>query len=278
STTDASGAVSQATYDYLGRRKDSTQVVRQTGQNNITTYSYSTGGWLGSTVSPEGITVSTSYNAVGQPVSVTDAAGATSFEYDGAGRLAKTKLPDNSYSTTTYNPLGWPTASNTYDAANTLLTTRSSTYDTAGNVVTSTDARGTTTTFAYDATGLLTSEVQPISGSDAITTSFGYDIAGHRTRFTDGRGNAFLTTYNSWGLPESEIEPATAAYPNLADRTFTTSYDANGRAVSKTAPGGVSVSYTYDSMGNPTSQTGSGAEVGTTDRTVGYDLLGRAVS
>ena len=94
-----------------------------------------------------------------------------------------------------------------------MLSTESTHYDRAGNVIATVDPRGTTNTFSYDATGALVEQVQPISASDEIVTSFGYDLAGNRTRFTDGRGNRFVTTYNAWGLVESQIEPATAAYP-----------------------------------------------------------------
>jgi YD repeat-containing protein len=143
-----------------------------------------------------------------------------------------------------------------------------------------TDPRGNQTVVTRDGLGRLTTQTEPVNTTpaDSITTSFGYDLAGNRTRFTDGRGNAFITTYNAWGLPESEIEPATTVYPNLVDRTFTTSYDAAGRVASKTSPGGVSVTNTYDTIDNLTGQTGTGAEVATTARTFGYDLAGRPTS
>src|SRR6266540_4175430 len=271
SATDPTGAVSTATYDYLGRTLTSTAVVRQAGTNYTTTHTYGTGGWLASTRSPTGVTTSTTYNAAGEPLTVTDGAGkVTRYAYDGAGRQIRTTLPDNTYSTVTYDLAGQVVATASYDSAGAQLATQSSMYDANGNATAVTDARGTTTTYTYDATGLLTSEVQPISGSDSITTTFGYDVGGNRTRLTDGRGNAFITTYNTWGLPESQVEPATTAHPNPGDRTFTTSYDAAGRVASQTQPGGVSVANTYDDVGNLTMQVGAGAEVATTDRTFSY--------
>ena len=100
-----------------------------------------------------------------------------------------------------------------------------------GTALSATDARGSTTTFTYDATRQLTQEVQPVTPTSSITTSFGYDAAGNRTRYTDGSGNPWITTYNPWNLPESQIEPATTAYSTPADSTFTTAYDADGRPV-----------------------------------------------
>ena len=73
--------------------------------------------------------------------------------------------------------------------------------------------------------------------------------AGNRTRLTDGNGNATITTFNSLGLPEKTIEPSTTAYPNLVDRTWTTSYDIGGLATTVVEPGGVTRSFTYDALG-----------------------------
>ncbi|TVT44605.1 hypothetical protein FNH05_21235 [Amycolatopsis rhizosphaerae] len=160
----------------------------------------------------------------------------------------------------------------------TIVTQSSATYDAAGNRLSTTDARGNTTTFTYDATGAMTQEVAPVTASSAITTSFGYDTAGNRTRYTDGRGNALIYTYNPWNKQESLIEPTTATYTATADRTFTTSYDADGRPVSQTQPGGVSVTATYDSRGNLTGQTGTGADATTAARSFGYDAVGRLIS
>ena len=279
SETDANGASASATYDFLGRQATSTRVVRQTGQAHTTTYTYGTGGWLSQARSPLGVTSTMTYNAAGETLTTKDGANTTTtFTYDGAGRQTRTTLADGSYTTTTYDMAGRDIAVRTYDAVGTLLATQSTEHDAAGNVLATTDARGTRITFGYDATGMIVSESQPVSATESITTSFGYDIAGRRTRFTDGRGNAFITTYNVWGLPESEIEPTTSRYPALADRTFTVSYNALGQVTTQQLPGGVSVSNTYDDMGNLTRQVGAGAEAVTAERTFGYDLDGRLVS
>ncbi|MGW0432571.1 LamG-like jellyroll fold domain-containing protein [Micromonospora sp. NPDC003197] len=279
SQTDPTGAVNTATYDYLGRQLTTTQVVRQAGTHHTTTYSYGTGGWLSQMRTAAGVTTSTTYNAAGEPLTTTDGANnTTTYTYDAAGRVVRTTLPDGTYTSTTYDLADRAVSTSSHSAAGTALTTRSSRYDRVGNVVASTDAKGVTTTFEYDAAGRLVKELQPISGSDSIQTMFGYDLAGNSTRFTDGRGNAFLTSYNSWNLPESTIEPSTTAHPAPADRTFTIAYDKAGRPVNQTLPGGVSLSNTYNDLGQVTRQTGSGAEVATEDRTFAYDLTGRMTS
>ncbi|HEY0699085.1 MAG TPA: RHS repeat-associated core domain-containing protein, partial [Micromonospora sp.] len=174
--------------------------------------------------------------------------------------------------------MGRTTMVQNLDAANVVLTTERLNYDDNSNLTSVKDARGTVTNFTYDALGNLTGETQPVTATTAIGTSFGYDLAGNRTRFTDGRGNAFWTTYNSWGLPESRIEPSTAAFPALADRTFTVAYDAAGRPVRQDSPGGVSVATSYDDLGRLKRVTGTGAEVATADRTFDYDDAGRVTA
>ncbi|MCT2282063.1 hypothetical protein M3G91_31135 [Micromonospora chalcea] len=181
-----------------------------TPATNTTVYDYGTGAygttaaagpWLRKVTTPEGVSSTTTYNWVGEPVSVTDNAGnTTTTEYDGLGRPVRTVLPDGTKKTVAYDGVGRATMRQNLDAGNVVQTTERMGYDDNDNLIWIKDARGTTTNFGYDARGNLTSETQPVTGTSAIGTSFGYDLAGNRTRFTDGRGNAFWTTYNSWGL------------------------------------------------------------------------------
>ncbi len=281
SITDPTGAQTQATYDWLGRKLTATQVVRQPSPAAYTaTYAYTApAGWLTSTTTPDGAVSSLTANAVGETTGVTDGAGnTTTYRYDYAGRKVATVLPDGTSNTVSYDPAGRPVGTAALDASNNTLISTAASFDGTDNLVTATDSRGNTTTFTYDATGLLSSFVQPVASGTTITNSFGYDAAGNRTRYTDGRGNRFLTTYNPWNRPESQIQPATAGYSSPADSTYTTSYDANGEPVTQSAPGGVSVSNSYDTVGNLTSQSGSGAEAPTAARSFGYDLAGRLTS
>src|SRR5439155_16553088 len=114
----------------------------------------------------------------------------------------------------TFDGAGRPVTAAKLDSNGMVLASVSAVFDSNGNQTSTTDARGHTTTFTYDAVGRLTGEVQPTSAATSIATSFGYDPARNRTRFTDGRGSPFITTYNSWNLPESQIEPATPAFSN----------------------------------------------------------------
>ena len=115
---------------------------------------------------------------------------------------------------------------------------------------------------------MVTQEVQPVSSTAAITTSFGYDAAGNQTRYTDGNGNQWWDTYNSWGLEQSRVEPSTAAYTTAANSTFTLAYDADQNPVTETEPGGVTVADTYNNVGELTGQSGTGADAATADQDV----------
>jgi RHS repeat-associated protein len=279
-STDPTGAVTARTYDMLGKVTSASEAVRQTGQVHTTTVGYDTAGRMATVTTPAGMSTRYGYNRAGEVAGVVDGAGQTTgYSYDGLGRAVKQTNPDGTFTVTNYDMLSQPTSTAAYPAGGgTALKTSNWAYDAAGNMRAATDARGTTTRFGYDATGLLRSQSQPVDAATTIGTSFGYDLAGNQTRFTDGRGNAFLTTYNPWDLPQSQIEPATAAYPDAADRTYTTVYDAAGQPVSRTAPGGVRQTYTYDEAGRLTRQAGSGAEAHTANRNFGYDKAGRLTS
>ncbi|MEU8240978.1 LamG-like jellyroll fold domain-containing protein [Actinoplanes missouriensis] len=279
SVTDPLGAKQTATYDYLGRQLTGTEIVRQTSANHTTAFTYGAGGWLTKVTSPDGVTGGYTYNAIGEVTSETDAANTkTTFRYDGAGRVSRTTYADGVYEEPDFDLAGRQYAHRVHNAAGTLLQRSGAEYDRDANLITSEDAKGNRTRFVYDATGLLTSQTEPVSATESITTSFGYDISGQPTRFTDGRGNDFWTTYNSWGIPESNIEPATSAHTALADRTFTTVYDAAGQPVEEIQPGGVRLTHTYDAMGRVVRSSGTGAEAQTADREFGYDRGGNLVT
>ncbi|HET9173514.1 MAG TPA: RHS repeat-associated core domain-containing protein [Actinospica sp.] len=280
SETDPTGAQSQTTYDPLGRKITTTDLVRQnTSAAFTTTFGYDDAGNQTSQTSPTGVVTRATYNAVGERVSSIDGAGnTTTYAYDVAGNLVKTTLPDGSASTATYDLAGRETGQANLSTSGSVLRSESATYTADSQAATSTDYRGDTSTFNYDATGMLTSQTQPISASAAITVSYGYDLDGNRTALTDGNGNTTYTTFNSRGLPQTTTEPTTAAYTSAADSTTTVAYDADGHAVTKVLPGGVQLVNTYDSMGDLTAQSGSGASAATATRSFTYDNAGRMVN
>lgn len=288
SVTDPAGARNTSTYDFLGRKCTATEIVRQpTTATNTTNFGFGpsetactaaiiAGDPMRQSLvdSPSHFKTHATFNKFGEAVTATDPAGnVTRYQYDGAGRVSRTTLPDNTYVKPTYSLAGQVTATTAYTAADAVVASVSQTYDKAGRVVSSTDARGTTSTYIFDATGMLQQASQP-TGTGTITDRYWYDPAGRQTRFMNGLNNSFDTRYNIWGLVEANVEPPTTAHPAAADRTFTVAYDKNGRVATEINPGNVTVANTYDSMGNLKTQHGVAGSV-VTDRTFSYDDSGR---
>jgi YD repeat-containing protein len=298
--TGPTGAVSSATYDYLGRRLTSTDVERYpcaaalqpggtcpgvtTPAPYTTDYNYfpdttGNGPWLASVSTPAGVEISYAYDAAGETASMTDGAqNKTSYGYDPAGDLTQTSNPDGTASASSYDQAGRLVGQSDLSATGTVLRSNGSAYDSDGNMVSSTDYQGDNTTFTYNADDWLTAETQPVTATSGITASFGYDANGNRTLFTDGNANNWWTTYNTWNLPEKQIEPTTPAHNTVGTGTFTTSYDADGNPVTLAEPGSVTQASTYNNMGELSGQTATGAAVATPSRSFTYDLAGNMTS
>ncbi|WP_134656329.1 DNRLRE domain-containing protein [Streptomyces sp. H23] len=280
STTGPTGARTEATYDDLGRQITSTVLERRPAQGAFTTtYTYDDAGNLRTTKSPTGLTTTSTYNAAGDPLTVTDTAGGvTAYGYGPTGLPTSVTTPQGRTTRTTYDPAGRVTGVRDEDGAGKVLRTTTSAYDAAGNPVAVTDALGHTVHQTFDATGRLTELVEPVDADTSITTTYGYDAAGNRTRLTDGRNNTTWYGFTSRNSLESVVEPATEAHPDVADRTWTTVYDALGLPVRELQPGGVTVERTFDALGRVTRSTGSGAEAATNPDTYGYDAAGSLTS
>ncbi|MFF8279716.1 LamG-like jellyroll fold domain-containing protein [Streptomyces lateritius] len=277
SATDPTGARTESTYDELGRKVTATTVERRpTLQNLVSRFTWDDAGNQRTSTTPGGRVTTATYDKAGQTLTVTDpAGGVNSVVYDGLGRQTESKDATGRKSVTSYDLMGRPTSVTDYGTGTTPLRSVSTEYDADGNVTASVSATGARRTYTYDALGRTTKQVEPVTATDSITTTFGYDAAGNRTRLTDGRGKATYYTFNTWGLPESTIEPATSQHWNADVRTWTNVYDAAGQLVTELLPGNVKRQKTYDALGRMTAETGSGTAVATRPRSLSYDLAGR---
>ncbi len=279
SATDPLGNTTRQTYDYFGNVATSTDPT-----SNTTKYGYDYLGDQTMADTPDGSVTTSTYDHLGELASVTGGAGDEStYAYDDQGNLADAYNPDGSFAQYGYDQAGRPTAVTDYGAApagqaSPELRSESFGYDPDGDQTSATDWDGNTTTSSYNAAGELTGQVKPVSSSSSISTSYGYDAAGNRTSATSGNGNTTWTTYNAWNLPESVIEPTTPTAPSASDTTWTTAYNADGEPSAVTEPGGVSLSYGYDPLGDITSESGSGATATTPARSFGYDMDQRMTS
>ncbi|MFG3224008.1 LamG-like jellyroll fold domain-containing protein [Kitasatospora sp. NPDC048194] len=280
SATDPLGARTEATYDQLGRTLTTTVVERQPTPQNLTAkFTWDDAGNRTVVTTPAGSSTTATYNPAGEAIATTDPVGRVSkAEYDGLGRTVRAIAPLGESVRTRYDGLGNPAATDNLDPAGTVLRTTTATYDLEGKPLTTTSpTTGAVTRTDYDALGRLVKLTEPVAAGQGISTTFGYDAAGNRTRLTDGKGNTTVYTYNTWGLPESTVEPSTTAHPAAADRTWTTAYDVAGQAVRSTEPGGVVRTSSYDPLGRLVRESGTGAEVGTTDRELAYDKAGHLI-
>ncbi|GII85544.1 hypothetical protein Ssi03_35340 [Sphaerisporangium siamense] len=277
SSTGPTGARIEATYDGLGRQVTATQIERvPTAAAYTTAAEYDTAGNLIAAKKPGGERSQRTLNAAGEAVTETDPLGhAETMEYDLTGRVTKVTNALGNSTTAEYDLAGRKIVAKSLNSTGTVLRTYGFAYDADGNPTGQTSPEGHVTSRAFDAGGRLTQLVETVSAAKSITTTFGYNAAGERTRTTDGRGNSTIATFNTLGLVESRIEPATQAHPNLADRTWTTSYDVAGNPVSVSQPGNVRATSSYDNLNRLINEQGTGAEAATQTNTFAYDLSGR---
>ncbi|WP_350273997.1 RHS repeat-associated core domain-containing protein [Kribbella sp. HUAS MG21] len=273
STTDPTGAQRLSTYDALGRRLTDTVAERHPQLTYLTTtYSYDDAGNQTGVKTPTEAVTKTTYNNAGEPLTLTDPTGRVArTEYDIAGRPVSDTDPSGIVTRTSYDLLGRATL--TTQLGGSPLTERrrsQQAYDPNGNVIRTTSPEGRNQTFVYDAANRLVRQDEQVAEGKLIQTAFGYDAAGNKTRLIDGRQNATDYTFTPWGLPESTIEPGGVKWTSV--------YDAAGQVVRSNAPGGVVVTSEYDAQGRIVKQSGSGAEAETSDKTFGYDAVGRLTS
>lgn len=279
--TDQRGARVEHTYDMLDRVRTTTAVVRVTGQPSdrlTTTYDYDDLGKVVYTQNPADPATTATYSTAGERLTEVDGLGkTTTFTYDVSGRTTSRVDPLGNETDWVFDNAGRQTAVQRRNPGG-LLAQTTAAFDSAGFQTSATDARGFTTTSTYDAAGRLTARTQPVSATHSIQTTFGYDAAGNATRLTDGNAHVTLTTYTPWQQAASAVEPSTTAYPNAADRTWTTLYDAGGLPAETRAPGGVTTTRTFDQLGRMTAESATGGGAASASRAFGYDLAGLRTS
>jgi YD repeat-containing protein len=277
-----------------------------------TVNTYDTQGNLTSTATA-GMTISTTYDAMGRPVSVTDGNGFTThLTYDTKGNVSSITHPDgagityaHNYTANTltvtnelghairheYNAFGLE--KRVFDVTgNAELSVK--TYDKMLRPLTERGAPGTAvTTYAYDALGRVVSQTTPLFGE---TYAYSITPSGLMRTQKTVTGNAespdlrSVSYTNKLGFTVSEGTmngPAeilmTHSYDYLGRKLSTTDplanktewvYNVLGQVIRETDALNQSVTFTYDALGN---LIGSADRKGTLT-TYAYDALGRVVS
>lgn len=199
----------------------------------------------------------------------------TQYQYDPADRLLQVKDASANTTILTYNWLGQKTGMNDPDMG--IWTYE---YDALGSMTSQTDARSCVTTLSYaDALHRLVGKsfagpLSECSSTHAITYSYDDSTAGQigmRTAMSDGSGSA-AWSYNNFGRTVKETR--TIGLVNGVQKSFTSTSDWLGRALTTQNPDGETITYTYDALGQAKSLSSS-THPGLTLASLTYDVLGR---
>ncbi len=207
-------------------------------------------------------TVEYGFDAVGNEIARRGARGSvTTVAYDRLNRQTVITHP-------TYTPPGGGGA---------VTPTESYMYDAVGNVTSSTDRRGHTTDYTFDARNRVVRRLDPqITGQPARgSTTVRYDDAGHTVQVTNPIGATTRATHDDLGRPRTgssvvsvagstQTYTSTFDYDDLGNQTLvidatgvvtTSAYDALSQMVSVTDGAGQSLTYTYEVSGQVASST-----------------------
>ncbi|MCF6521540.1 RHS repeat protein [Streptomyces sp. JJ36] len=253
-------------YDAQGRIAEHTD-----GRGHTTTYTYTADGQLASATDPEGGTVRYTYTALGALESVTTPRGnTTTYGYDADGNRTSVTTPLGATTTFRHDQAGRITARTgplgNAEGADPADHTTTYAYDARGLLASATDPLGRTTRYGYDGRGLLTSVTNPAgarttyaydaagrltltTGPDGATTRRTYDAAGNLTSETDPLGNTTTHRYDTANRLVATVSPrGNADGADPADHTTTYGYDANGNRTSVTGPTGAVTTTAYDDV------------------------------
>jgi RHS repeat-associated protein len=198
----------------------------------------------------------------------------TTYDHDAAENLTKVTQPDSSYLAYTYdaahrltqiqnancvstvcesinytlNAFGKPTQTDTKDTGSTVKRHRTATVDNLGRMLTDVawkdNSNSMTTTYAYDATGNVTSIQDPRSH----TTSRTFDALNRLHTLTDriGTGSTHTTTINY------DTHDRVTSVVDFLNNTTTYTRDGLGRVKQLVSPDSATTAYTYDPVDNIT--------------------------
>jgi RHS repeat-associated protein len=256
--TDQLGMEELSTYDTLGRLTSETDQL-----GNETHWEYEGDKpWPFRITSPTGRITEITYDSVGNPVTITNAAGFKgSREYNASGDLLSSTDASGNSTVFSYNSIGLLTS-----VTDALGQTNSFDYDTLGNLISTTNPEGEVSTFSYDVLNRLIGFTDP----SGITIKSVYDGASRLSGKIDAKENGWAFEYDSFGRLSKSTAPdgrfTSYQYRNdnllLLERfpdgkVCSYQYDETGQ-VSQKSCGGQVESYSYDARGDMLSVSSDG--------------------
>jgi RHS repeat-associated protein len=222
--------------------------------------------------------VSYSYDSLGQRTQMTDGTGTTTYAYDSLGQL--TQVTNGAGSTVAYaydlagnlTSLTYPNGkavTQGYNAAEQLTsvtdwlgTATRFTYDPDGNLVTETDPSGVTQTSSYNAADQLTGISDTLGSASLASFSYGRDPLGQQTSATttgvvSGSEKYAYTALNQLASANSQTYGYNAAGDLIKTPSLSLSYNA-GDELTQATGGSGTTSFSYDTNGDRTAETGTG--------------------
>lgn len=277
------------TYTYDGYSRVLTADGPRTDVSDITSYTYytcTTGFECGqhhtATDALGHVTTYSSYNAHGQPLSISDPNGVvttltydlrrrltsrttagetTAFAYYATGLLQKVMLPDGSYLQYTYDGAHRLTQVNDALGNKTIYTLDAMGNRTAENTYDPSSVLHRTHSRVINALNQLYQDVNA-AGTAAVTTTFGYDTNGNQTSIAAPLARNAGNAYDELNRLKQITDPASGV------TQF--GYDANDNLTSVTDPRSLHTTYTYTGFGDL--KTEVSPDTGTTTNT--YDSGG----
>ena len=284
------GAANQTTaYSYDNQGNVTSVDGPLAGTVDVTTRAYDALNRLIRVTDPGSGQINYGYNGRDQLVSVSDPRSlVTSYAYDGLDNLNQLVSPDTGTTNNTYDPAGniltatdakGQVTSYAYDALNRVTSityhdgvTHTYQYDQGANGLgrlTQITEPNSTTQYAYDQKGRLTTESRVISGV-TYATSYGYDSAGRLISVLYPGGRQVAYTLDSMGRVQQ-----IATSKNSITQTILSgvTYRPFGPVQSFTFGNGQTYNRGYDQDGRTTSYT-----LANVSMAVGYDAASRLTS
>ncbi|MEU8888095.1 putative T7SS-secreted protein [Streptomyces sp. NPDC048442] len=312
SVTDPSGATTQFAYDAAGHQTSVTDPLGATTRllldrrglpievtdplGATTRYAHDAFGRTVQITDPLGAETRLEWTVEGHPSRRTAPDGTVqSWTYDGEGNCLTHTDAMGGTTRFTYTDFDLLTSRTGSDGVRHEFS-----HDTNLRLTRVTNPQGLTWDYAYDAAGRLATETD----FDGRPLTYAYDAAGHMISRTNGLGQRIDFTHNTLGQvirkeaegtavttfeydifdelaiavgPDARLERLRDRHGRLRSekvngRTLTYEYDALGRRVRRTAPGGAVSEWSYDAAGRRTKLIASGRDIA-----FSFDASGREV-